>query len=56
MTRIISLLAVPALALFTASCGCQQQVTPPDLPSMPKFKELPSADEINGPIEVVPTK
>ena len=57
MIRIISLLAVPALALFTASCGCQQQVTAPNLPTMPKFKELPSADEIGGsPIEVVPTK
>ena len=56
MIRILSLLAVPALALFTVSCGCPQQVSPPDLPSMPKFKELPSAEEIGGPVEVVPTK
>ena len=56
MIRIVSLLAVPALAFFTVSCGCPQEVSPPDLPKEPKFKELPSADDIGGPVEVVPTK
>jgi len=54
MTRIVSLLAVPALALFTASCGCPQKVQPPSLPNMPKFQELPAAEGED--IPVVPTK
>ena len=56
MIRIVSLLAVSAFAFVAVSCGCPQQVSPPDLPREPKFKELPSADEIGGPVEVVPTK
>ncbi|MGA0899335.1 MAG: hypothetical protein ACO3SO_02890 [Luteolibacter sp.] len=57
MIRIASLLAVSAFALFTVSCGCPQQAQPPGLRKMPKFKELPSAQEIGGsPIEVAPTK
>lgn len=54
MIRIISLLAVPALAFFTISCGCPPEVKPPSLPKEPKFKELPSA--VGEDIPVVPTK
>lgn len=55
MIRIVSLLAVPAIAFLSASCGCKQSISPPDLRKMPKFKELPAAV---GPeeVEVVPTK
>ena len=57
MNRIITLLAVPALALFTISCGCPQGISPPELRRMPKFKQLPSADAIGGQkVEVAPTK
>ena len=56
MIRIISLLAVPAVAFFAVSCGCPQGVQPPGLRPEPKFKELPSADAIGEDIPVVPTK
>ncbi len=59
MIRIVSLLAVPALAFFTVSCGCPQEIPAPTLRKMPNFKELPSAVDANpttDDIPVVPTK
>lgn len=56
MIRIASLLAVSALAFFTVSCGCPQEINPPGLRKMPKFKELPSAGSVGDDIPVAPTK
>lgn len=54
MIRFIPLLAITAIAFFTASCGCKQPVEPPAMRGMPDFKEIPSANEIAGDSEEVP--
>ncbi|MDX1680412.1 MAG: hypothetical protein R3242_06760 [Akkermansiaceae bacterium] len=56
MTRILSLLALPMLATFIASCGCPQGVQPPPLPKEPKFKELPAAGGVAEEVPVTATK